>query len=951
MIATVLFTDIVGSTERATALGDRRWREILRAHHAAVREELRGHHGHEIATAGDGFLSVFDSPAQALLCAAAIRDAVRDLELSVRCGVHMGEVEHEDGDVGGIAVHIGARVAALAGPDEILVSGTVRDAEAGSDFGFEDRGRHTLKGVSGEWQLYALTEIPEEAVASPPLPEGGTGFLARVRQARLVPIVALYLGAAVALLLLAMLVRSAFGLPDWMPGVAIVLLLVGLGVVIATAWVQARPETVRRRARGELPGARQLDLRGAARSVTRGELPHLTWGRAIAGGVFVFAILFGFAGLWVVIQDRGRSFSPDEALADAAPGVAVLPFSVQGEGLDVWREGAVDLVGSNIDGAGGLRAIDSRTLLARWHETVKEGEQPDLATSLDVARRTGARYALLGSAIALGRDLRLTADIYDVASGKNLGQAQVEGPPDSVYMLVDRLSIEALKTILGRQADDLPRVELARVTTASLPALKAYLAGEVLYRKADWPSAIDAYRRAVDADSTFALAWLRLSESISWLPFADRPEGGMEEPADHAARHGARLPEREAVLVRAYRAFSVGSMTMLDPLKSATRRYPDDPELTYLLAEHYVHFGDQLLVESAETDRTLDRAIQLDPTFAPYYQHRIENAFYRADSARALELLGTFEELAGETFQVRRYRLGAALAWGTSAERSNALSALDTLQDGRVSPASLLTHPRFLEVRLVSADAALRGGNAFQFVVTNLTAGRLGAVDETLRAGRGIPGPGFATVIRFFEREFGLPIDPDTLRALATADTLFPNVYFAAVLAAEEGRRDATRAAEAKARAVAQTLLEAGDTLAANQVLGLARTIEGFSLLQRGDREAALAALLEGQRAATGWDAAEPVNALVRWRIAGLLVDLGREEDAIPYLRSMTELYSDPYAALELGKVYEALGRREEAKEQYETALAQWRQADPALAPKVAEARQRLAGLGFQPRG
>jgi tetratricopeptide (TPR) repeat protein len=943
MIATVLFTDIVGSTERATALGDRRWREVLRAHHTAVREELRRHHGHEIATAGDGFLSVFDSPAHALLCAAAIRDAVRGIDLSVRCGVHMGEVEREEADVGGIAVHIGARVAALASPNEILVSGTVRDAEAGSDFGFEDRGRHALKGVAGEWPIYALTDIPEEAIASLPPPASEPGFLERAGQARLVPVLALYFAASAVVLALSTLLRSSLGLPGWVPGVTVLLLVIGLVVVVATAWVQTRPATAAQRARG-------LDLVGAARSVRKGKVPQLTWGRALAGGAFAFAMLFGIAGLWVVIQDQGRSFAPDEALADAAPGVAVLPFSVQGEGLDVWREGAVDLIGSNIDGAAGLRAIDSRTLLARWHETVEEGEQPDLATSLDVARRTGARYALLGSAVALGRDLRLTADIYDVASGKSLGQAQVQGAPDSVYMLVDRLSIEALKTILGRPADDLPRVELARVTTASLPALKAYLEGEVLYRKADWPAAIDAYRRAVDADSTFALAWLRLSESISWLPFADRPEGGFLEPAEHAARHGARLPEREAVLVRAYRAFSVGSMTMLDPLKSATRRYPDDPELSYLLGEHYAHFGDQLLVDAAETARTLDRAIQLDPTFAPYYQHPIEYAFYRGDSARALELTRTFESLAGGTFEARRYRLGAALAWGNPRERSNALAALDTLRDGRGSPAFILVQPRFLEVRLASADAALRGGNTFQFVLTNLTAGRLEAVDEALRAGQGIPGPGFLTAIRFFERESGLPVDPDTLRALATEDTLFPNVYFATLLAAEEGRRDATRAAEAKARAVAQTLLEAGDTLGANQMLGLTQTIEGFSLLQQGNREAALAALVTGQRAATGWDAFQAVNAVVRWRIAGLLVDLGREEDAIPYFRSLNEPYNDPYAALELGKVYEALGRREEAKEQYETALAQWRQADPAFAPKVAEARQRLAGLGFQPR-
>ena len=836
-------------TERATALGDRRWRELLRAHHAAVRAEIRRFHGQEVATAGDGFLAVFDSPSNALLCATAIRDAVRSLDLAVRCGVHMGEVEREDGDVGGIAVHIGARVAALAAPDEILASGTVRDAEAGSEFAFEDRGRHELKGVAGEWPVYALTAVPEDAVAAAQIRQ--TGAFARIPKGRLLPI------------------------------------------------------------------------------------------------AIVLAILFGVAGLWVVIQDRGRSFAPVEALADAAPGVAVLPFTVQGEGLDVWREGAVDLVGSNIDGAAGLRAIDSRTLLARWHETVDEGERPDLETSLDVARRTGARYALLGTAVALGRDLRLTADIYDVASGKSLGQAQVEGAPDSVYMLIDRLSIEALKTILGRPADDLPRVELARVTTSSLPALRAYLEGEVLYRKADWAAAIDAYQRAVGADSTFALAWVRLSEAISWLPPNARPEGDVVVPANQAARYVARLPEREAVLVRGNRAFIAGSMSMLEPVRSASRRYPDDPELAYLLGEYYAHFEDQLLAEDEETARTLDRAIQLDPTFAPYYQHPIESAFYMGDSARALELLSTFERLAGGTFEAKRYRLAATLAWGTAGERAGALSTLETLNDGRAAPTFLLVQPRFLEVGLASAEAQLRNGDAFRYILSNLAAGRLARVDEALRDEQGLPGPGFVTAVLLSMRQRGIAVDPERLRLAASADTLFPNNFFATLLAAEEGRTAEVRASLEKARQGQQSQLEAGDTLGAARIDGYVQIIEGYTALARGDRERALELLQQGQRQATGWDANGGVNYYVRWSIAELLVDLGRGEESIPYYRS---LRSDPYAALELGKVYEGLGRREEAKEQYETALAYWRTADPELAPKIAEARQGLAGLGFQPR-
>ena len=940
MIATVLFTDIVGSTERATALGDRRWRDVLRAHHVAVREELRRYHGHEIATAGDGFLSVFDSPANALLCAAAIRDALRGLDLSVRCGVHMGEVEREDGDVGGIAVHIGARVAALAEPDEILVSGTVRDAEAGSDFRFGDRGRHTLKGVAGEWRLYTLTEIPDYAAASPPATARPPGFLERAGQARLVPVLALYLAASAVVLALSTLLRTSLGLPEWVPGVTVLLLVIGLAVVTATAWVQTRPSSPER--------ARGLDLAGAARAVRKGRLPQLTWGRAVAGGAFAFAMLFGIAGLWVVIQDRGRSFAPDEALADAAPGVAVLPFSVQGQGLDVWREGAVDLVSSNIDGAAGLRAIDSRTLLARWHEIVDEGELPDLATSLEVARRTGARYAVLGSAVALGRDLRLSADIYELASGKSLGQAQVQGSPDSVYMLVDRLSIETLRTILGGDARDLPRVELARVTTASLPALKAYLEGEILYRRADWTGALGAYREAVEADSTFALAWRRMGESIGWLPLEDRPPGGPWEAAHRAARYSQRLPERESVLVLAYRAFIVGSMTMLEPLEAATRSYPDDPELIYLLGEHYAHFDHQLLLAPGTTERTLDRAIELDPRFAPFYQHAIEYAFYRADSARALDLLAKFDGLVGDTRESRRYRRAAALAWGSDTERAAVLATLDTLSGREIPLCSLLGAPRFVELLVSCARATLENGdNAIPLAIAGIASGQLAEVDAMLRAGRGAPGPWFEAAVLYSMRARGLPVDEDRLRAAATADEEYPTIFFGTLLAIEDGRLEQVRASRSDAIAFRDSLLAAGDTLVAGIVDGEVQTIDGFLALQRGERERAVALLIEGQRAGTGWGPTDAVNDAVRWAIADLLVDLGRPEEAIPYYRSFR---IDPFASVELGKIYQGLGRTEEAKEQYETALAYWRNAEPALAPQVAEARQRLAGLGFQPR-
>ena len=156
VLATVLFTDIVGSTEKASALGDRRWRELLENHHSTVRRNLARFRGREVKTTGDGILATFDGPARGVRCACAIAEEIHSLGIDVRAGLHTGECEVMGDDVGGIAVHIGARVASLAGAGEVLVSRTVKELVAGSGLRFEDRGSQTLKGVPGDWQIYAV---------------------------------------------------------------------------------------------------------------------------------------------------------------------------------------------------------------------------------------------------------------------------------------------------------------------------------------------------------------------------------------------------------------------------------------------------------------------------------------------------------------------------------------------------------------------------------------------------------------------------------------------------------------------------------------------------------------------------------------------------------------------------------------------------------------------------
>ena len=156
VLSTVLFTDIVGSTEKAAALGDRRWHDLLDKHHAIIRTDLARFRGREVKTTGDGILATFDGPARGVRCACAIAEEIRPLGIDVRAGLHTGECEMMGDDVGGIAVHIGARVASLAGAGEVLVSSTVKDLVAGSGLRFSDRGGQSLKGVPGEWHIYAV---------------------------------------------------------------------------------------------------------------------------------------------------------------------------------------------------------------------------------------------------------------------------------------------------------------------------------------------------------------------------------------------------------------------------------------------------------------------------------------------------------------------------------------------------------------------------------------------------------------------------------------------------------------------------------------------------------------------------------------------------------------------------------------------------------------------------
>jgi tetratricopeptide (TPR) repeat protein len=595
-------------------------------------------------------------------------------------------------------------------------------------------------------------------------------------------------------------------------------------------------------------------------------------------------------------------------------------------------------------------------VLARWSEVVQGSQTPDLEAALEVGRRTGARYALLGTATELGTDVRLVADIYDLASGRSLGRTQIQGVPDSVYQLVDRLSIGVLETVLADKPEALPQVNLARVTTTSLPALKAYLEGEALYRRSDFDAAIPVFQRAVEADSTFALAHYRLSLCYGWSQTiaSEQSTHYLEE----AARYVGRLPEREAILIRAALALERGTLDGFEPLRRGVRKYPDDVELWFTLGETYWHLGEREMVDEAEHDEPWARVIELDPSLAPLYIHPTETAFMRADSERAIRFGREYLRLAPTGQFATGIRHALPLLWGDEASRASARASLDTLstEDG-IYALFLLRNARFLPLAAELADLSRKrpdwndgrpGRHADAYLNGGHLTSALATIDDPRTERR------FRENYLFLMHFHGLPVPPERLREIATfgpADTV-PGLkpFFVAILAAERGNWPEFDGASARFQRDAQRFRVEGDSISLRRTQGLIQAIDGYVAWRRGERAKARTLLEVARREVIGHGPESDVNHLIGSWLGTLALEEGRLADAERYLR--TFFWGDrTLGADRLGQVYERMGEREKARDTYELFVTAWRDADPALQPRVEAARQALYRLGFGRRG
>lgn len=779
-------------------------------------------------------------------------------------------------------------------------------------------------------------------------------ILFRLRQARFVRILLVYLGAAWVVLEVADMLQEALALPAWIVPVAIVLLLVGLVVVGATAWVQANPATSRAEAAGEVPKDWELDLPDLARTLRRGRLPHLTWGRAVAGGVAAFLVLFGLAALLVPRMGGPRLGARDLSASEAAPGLAVLPFRATGAELETWKEGMVDLLSRNLDGLGGLRAIDSRTVLARWRETA-EGD-PDLATALAAARRTGAQWALVGSVVDVGSRVRVTADVHEVATGRRLEGVRTEGPRDSLLSLVDALSVDVAGILLAEAKPDLSRLRLASITTESPAALNAFVEGEAAFSRSRFEEALEAYQRAVDLDPGFALAHYRIGSARGWSSMA-----GADSARQKAFEHRDRLPAREALVVEAEYRFRRGALPSgVALLQEGVRRYPDDPELWYQLGDAYLHYPGQLMVSTDDAEKAFLRAVELDPEFAPYHLHLVDLALIRGDSAQAVRRLETERRLTGQdNIQLRGRQLQFDYLYGSEADRARVVAELedmDPLLRQRVRSIWSLDGDKAgeaLQLGVRTCEATYRDSGTvnaatwFTCLWFHVASGQIEKARQWTDAAARAPGA--SVFMNLVLRQTGIdpsapPAPPVSVPARREDfETLVaPELVMTAVLAVEQGRDPV---ADSIARILERSAGEheaAGDTLDARLIRGLAAGVEGYRALAAGreteavDRLQTAANLLAGS---IGPEAA--FRTLMVWPLAELYGSQGRVREAMRLYESLSLTLHGPAALLRRADLHESLGEIERARALRRHFLSLWAHGDTEH-PMIAAARRGL---------
>jgi serine/threonine-protein kinase len=392
-------------------------------------------------------------------------------------------------------------------------------------------------------------------------------------------------------------------------------------------------------------------------SLGRALMGEMTGGRRkwlpVAAGILTAVLLIGgFLGY--------RAWTERSPVRKGAELIAVLPFSTAGAGVDLLGEGMVDLLSTNLNAVGGITTVDPRTVLSRWH---RDSGARDAENALKVGRDLEAGSVLTGSVVAAGEDVRINAELTSV-TGQSLAHAQVNGKANNVIALVDSLSLTLLRSIWTAN-EPIPSLRVGAITSNSVDAIRAYMQGEQFYRQAKWDSAIAAFTRAVEADSTFALANFRLALSIGWT-------GGWQAPnsikaTEAAYRYLNRLPERDRALISGYRLFTQGKVEAVDSFRHYVAQYPKDVDGWFMLGDAQYHMRDLLPTDPRAARAPFDSVIKRDPSLVAAYFHPMEIAAMERDSLAFTGYLAGLDSVADSNEVLNYEHMGTAV-WGPTAD-------------------------------------------------------------------------------------------------------------------------------------------------------------------------------------------------------------------------------------------------------------------------------------------
>jgi tetratricopeptide (TPR) repeat protein len=642
----------------------------------------------------------------------------------------------------------------------------------------------------------------------------------------------------------------------------------------------------------------------------------------------------------------------------AAPAVAILPFGIKDAALQTWRNGALVLLATDIDGVAGLRAIDLQTILAALPpqpagDSSLVVSAPDQALTIELARRTDARYALAGNAVVIGSTVRLSADLYRTANGRRLRHFQFEGAPDRMFALLDALAVDVLRTLLRleRMAVDASRLDLAQKKTTSLVAIRAYLEGEAHSQLSRFTEAAESYARALDADSMFALALARFFVPYS---FVQAPQS-VPAALARALRMLDRLPRREALLVQASDELVRGNEPEgFELLRQVSREYPDDSEVWYSLGEVAFHEGGDLLLQPDVALGAFSKAVQLNPAFVPPYYHLVELLIgQRADSAGAAAANSAYERYLpeGETRSV--VGLAVVLAFGNSATRDAALAVLDTSAFGAVEEVSgFLAHRAFGPRRSARSRCSRRGLNSRPSRITTSVAAPAGVPSCTAASSAPRLQPRSSTTTARRSRSTGRTcweshsfLKLRTLRCRLARRRL-RNVRALASSSRERMLQTRHSGANSKMHKLLRVLADssglAGDPANAAWLRLHAEALRGYGLARAGNLDTAIQVLvaIQPRLSSSG-------NKIVRWWLGNFLLQANRPLEARKYFASFWDWqHGHPIpASFYLARIDDQLGNRADARAKYARFVRAWRNADRDVQPRVAEARMRLAAL------